>query len=82
MFGNLGFGEILLIGLVALLLFGPQKLPELGRSLGRTIREFKKSAQEIMSDEPAERKVEPPVQTAAPVKPEEKPSSDNRRLPD
>ncbi|UUZ86507.1 twin-arginine translocase TatA/TatE family subunit [Paenibacillus sp. P26] len=41
MFGNIGFSELLLIGLIALILFGPHKLPELGRSLGRMVREFK-----------------------------------------
>lgn len=44
---NLGMPEILVILLVALLLFGPRKLPELGRSLGQAIREFKHSTQEI-----------------------------------
>ncbi len=42
MFG-LGFQEILLLALVALLLFGAAKLPDVGRALGKTIREFKKA---------------------------------------
>jgi len=42
MFG-LGFQEILLIFLVALLLFGGRKLPEIGKALGQSIREFKKA---------------------------------------
>ena len=42
-------GFILLI-IVALLLFGPSKLPELGRAFGRTLREFKLGAREIMDD--------------------------------
>lgn len=41
--GNLGFTEILLILVVALLIFGPAKLPEIGKSMGRSINEFKKS---------------------------------------
>jgi len=41
---------IILIILVALLLFGPSKLPELGRAFGRTLHEFKKGAKEIMND--------------------------------
>jgi sec-independent protein translocase protein TatA len=45
--------HILLIAVVALVLFGPSKLPELGRALGRTMREFKKGAQDLMDDEPA-----------------------------
>ncbi len=41
--GQLGFGELLLIGLVVLLLFGSKRLPEVGRSLGEAIREFQKA---------------------------------------
>ena len=43
MFGNLGFGEILLILVVVLLLFGAKRLPEVGSSIGKGIREFKRS---------------------------------------
>lgn len=43
---NLGWTEILLIGGIALLLFGPSKLPNLGRSLGESIRGFKKALNE------------------------------------
>ncbi|ACX52341.1 twin-arginine translocation protein, TatA/E family subunit [Ammonifex degensii KC4] len=49
MFG-LGPQEIILILAIALIIFGPSKLPELGRSLGKTIREFRKSTQDIVSD--------------------------------
>jgi len=45
--GNLGFTEILLIAVVLLLLFGPSKLPELGKSLGKGIQEFKKAGREL-----------------------------------
>ena len=51
MFSNIGITEFLLIAVVALLLFGPNKLPEVGRALGKTIREFKNSARELMADE-------------------------------
>ncbi|MBO8131572.1 MAG: twin-arginine translocase TatA/TatE family subunit [Candidatus Marinimicrobia bacterium] len=47
MFGNLGFGEILLILLVLLLLFGAKRLPELARGLGKSLKEFKKATKEI-----------------------------------
>jgi sec-independent protein translocase protein TatA len=40
---NIGAGEIILLLLVALLIFGPKRLPEMGRSLGRGLREFKDS---------------------------------------
>jgi sec-independent protein translocase protein TatA len=41
--GFIGFPELLLLGVVALLLFGPKRLPEMGRSLGKGLREFKDS---------------------------------------
>ncbi len=41
--GFIGLPEILLLGLVALLVFGPKRLPEMGRSMGRGLREFKDS---------------------------------------
>jgi sec-independent protein translocase protein TatA len=50
MFGGLGTGEILLIFLVVLLLFGAKKLPEVGSALGKGIREFKSSIREIESE--------------------------------
>lgn len=42
-FGRVGFGEIVLILLVLLIVFGPRRLPELGSALGKGIREFKRS---------------------------------------
>lgn len=48
---NLGFGEIMLIVFVALLLFGPKKLPELGKAAGKTLREFKNATKGLMDDE-------------------------------
>jgi sec-independent protein translocase protein TatA len=47
MFGGLGMWEIMLIFLVVLLLFGAKRLPEIGSSLGKGIREFKSSIREI-----------------------------------
>ncbi len=41
--GFIGFPEILLLGLVVLLVFGPKRLPEMGRSMGKGFREFKDS---------------------------------------
>jgi sec-independent protein translocase protein TatA len=40
---NIGPLELLLLGLLAVIIFGPQKLPEIGRSIGRSMREFKDS---------------------------------------
>ena len=47
MFGGLGMGELIVIFLVVLLLFGAKRLPEIGASLGKGIREFKGSIREI-----------------------------------
>jgi len=41
---------IILLVLIALLLFGPKKLPELGRAFGRTMREFKDGSQKLLDD--------------------------------
>jgi len=46
-FGGLGMGEIILIFMVVLLLFGAKRLPEIGSALGKGIREFKGSVREI-----------------------------------
>ena len=45
--GNLGMTEILLIGVALLIFFGPSRLPDLGKSLGRSIQEFKKASKEL-----------------------------------
>lgn len=50
MFGGLGMWELMLIFLVVLLLFGAKRLPEIGSSLGKGIREFKSSIREIEGD--------------------------------
>ena len=47
MFGNIGFPELLIILTIALLVFGPRKLPEVGKSLGKALREFRRTSDEI-----------------------------------
>ena len=47
--GSIGYPEILVILLIALLLFGPKKLPEVGRTLGKAMRELRKMAREFSS---------------------------------
>ncbi|RIX53227.1 twin-arginine translocase TatA/TatE family subunit [Paenibacillus nanensis] len=50
MLQNIGFPGLLMILVVVLIIFGPSKLPELGRAVGRTLHEFKSSAKELVSD--------------------------------
>jgi TatA/E family protein of Tat protein translocase len=47
MFGNIGFPELLIILAIALLIFGPKKLPEVSKSIGRAVREFRRTTDEI-----------------------------------
>jgi sec-independent protein translocase protein TatA len=75
--GGIGASGIILLVLIALLLFGPNKLPELGRAFGRTLREFKKGANDLMDDnqDRKDRRVD--------VSPEEKEQpATERRLPE
>ena len=58
MFGNLGMGELLVIFTIALLIFGPRKLPELGRSLGKSLAEFKRASNELRNTLEEEIRVE------------------------
>ncbi|MBK0295536.1 twin-arginine translocase TatA/TatE family subunit [Bacillus sp. S34] len=52
----IGAGSAVLIGVTALIIFGPKRLPELGRSAGKTLREFKNATQGIMEDHEKEDK--------------------------
>lgn len=70
-------GGFLLILIAALLLFGPNKLPELGRAVGRTFREFKDATRDIVDDSPEVKRAEGPAVTS--TQPEQ---TDSRRLPE
>jgi sec-independent protein translocase protein TatA len=50
MFDNIGFGELLVIALFILIFFGPKKIPDIARSLGKAIREFRKAMQDVQSE--------------------------------
>ncbi len=59
MFGNIGWGEIIIIMVIILLLFGARRIPEVMRSLGTGVREFKKSMTEVTNEiekQPEEKK--------------------------
>lgn len=80
--GNLGFTEILIILLVVLLLFGAKRLPEVGASIGKGIREFKRSlsdTQEAIMGNEEPRSTLPPRQPEDPVQ-GTKPTGEPKRL--
>ena len=71
MFGGFGTGEMILVFLVVLLLFGARRLPEIGSALGKGIREFKSSVREIehelkTPEQPAHRTTPPPAEGGEP----------------
>ncbi|MFJ7933267.1 twin-arginine translocase TatA/TatE family subunit [Sporosarcina sp. NPDC096371] len=51
MLQNIGIPGLILILIIALIVFGPSKLPEIGRAFGNTLREFKNSTKDLMSEE-------------------------------
>ncbi|KEZ49551.1 MULTISPECIES: twin-arginine translocase TatA/TatE family subunit [Metabacillus] len=55
---NLGFGSLLLIVFAALLIFGPKKLPELGKAVGNSLREFKSATKGLADDDDEDKKKE------------------------
>lgn len=54
MLNNIGIPGLILILVLALIIFGPQKLPEIGRAFGNSLREFKKATQGLVSGEKEE----------------------------
>jgi sec-independent protein translocase protein TatA len=51
MLQNIGIPGLILVLVIALIIFGPSKLPEIGRAFGSTLKEFKKSTRELVSDD-------------------------------
>ncbi len=71
MFGSIGMPELLIIFVIALIIFGPRKLPELGKSLGRSLAEFKRASNDLRNTLEEEirvedRKIAPPSSDAVP----------------
>ena len=58
MFGSIGMPELIIIMVIALIIFGPRKLPELGKSLGRSLSEFKKASTDLQNTLEQEIKIE------------------------
>jgi len=58
MFGSLGMPELVIIFVIALIVFGPRKLPELGKSLGKSLAEFKRASSELRNSLEEEIRVE------------------------
>jgi sec-independent protein translocase protein TatA len=71
MFGSIGMPEMVIILVIALIIFGPRKLPELGRSLGRSIGEFKRASNELRNTLEEEIKVEEKRDQAAKIRVEQ-----------
>lgn len=51
---QIGFPSLILIIIVALIIFGPKKLPEIGKAAGQTLQEFKKSTSNVFTDDDQE----------------------------
>ena len=79
MFGSIGMPELIIILTLALIIFGPRKLPELGRSLGKSLGEFKRASNELRNtldeeirleeERSSAQKAAAPAPPAAPVAP-------------
>jgi sec-independent protein translocase protein TatA len=67
---ELGFGEILVVAVIVLLLFGPSKLPQLGDALGKGIRNFKKASMGEEPTPPESQPHTPRLPDAAPERPD------------
>ena len=82
MFGSIGMPELIIIFVIALIIFGPRKLPELGRSLGESLAEFKRASNELKSTLEEEIRIEEQQQrvesakVATPVVPDTAPVSE------
>ena len=71
MFGSIGMPELIIILVIALIIFGPRKLPELGKSLGRSLNEFKKASTDLQNTLEQEIKIEEQKEAADKFKTDE-----------
>jgi TatA/E family protein of Tat protein translocase len=75
MFGSIGMPELIIIFVIALIIFGPKKLPELGRSLGRSLNEFKRASNELKNTLEEEVRIDEQREKTAAEKPAAPPVS-------
>lgn len=70
MFGKFGMGELIIVLVIVLLIFGPTKLPSLAKSMGQAVKEFRKGSQDVQdkiekfADEPAANPEKPAAKPA------------------
>ena len=69
MLGSVGVPELIIIFTIALIIFGPRKLPELGKSLGKSLAEFKRASNELKNTLEEEIRIDEQRATSAPKAP-------------
>ena len=75
MLGSIGMPELIIIFVIALIIFGPRKLPELGRSLGKSLAEFKRASNDLRSTLEEEIRIEEQKTKLEEQKPKVEPSA-------
>lgn len=78
MLGSLGFPELIMIFVVALIVFGPKRLPDIGRSIGKAMGEFKRATNDLKSTLEEEVRLEDRKSVPPPPEPTPPPSTVNR----
>jgi sec-independent protein translocase protein TatA len=83
MFGNLGFGELMIILVIVLVLFGAKRIPEISASFGKGIREFKKNVNEVERSitEPEQTRYDSRLAAGEPARPQPNPTEEVRPEP-
>ena len=75
MFGSIGMPELMIIFVIALIIFGPRKLPELGRSMGKSLSEFKRASNDLRNTLDEEIRIEDKQSTSTSTTPKPQPST-------